>query len=92
MRGGWFSYMLKSKGNEVRFVRIVCTGREGAQATVTMNGIEAGTIQTATPNTEETFMVPVPEELVSSDQITVTFKSAETGMSPMLYEVRLVKE
>lgn len=92
MRGGWFSYMLKSKGNEVRFVRIICTGREGAQATVTMNGIEAGTIQTATPNTEETFMVPVPEELVTSDLITVSFKSAENGMSPMFYEVRLVKE
>ena len=92
MRGGWFSYMLKSKGNEVRFVRVICTGREGAQATVTMNGIEAGTIQTATPNTEETFMVPVPAELMKSDQLTVSFSSAENGMSPMFYEVRLVKE
>ena len=90
-RGGWFSYLLCSKGNEVRFVRVICTGREGSQATVTMNGIEAGTIRTAVPNTDEIFMVPVPEELATSDQITVSFSAAENGMSPMFYEVRLTK-
>lgn len=90
-RGGWFSYLLSSKGSEVRFVRVICTGREGSQATVSMNGIEAGTIRTAVPNTDEIFMVPVPEELATSDQITVSFSAAENGMSPMFYEVRLTK-
>ena len=91
MRGGWFSYALKSKGNEVESVRVVCTGREGSEATVTMNGIEAGTVQTSAPNTEEIILIPVPAELAESDLITVTFTSPENGMSPMFYEVRLIK-
>ena len=91
-RGGWFSYDMRTRGNEVKFLRITCTGREGSEARVMMNGTEAGTLCVKTPNTEETILVPVPEEMQNADVITVTVSTAQDKMSPMIYEVRLVKE
>ena len=91
-RGGWFSYDMRPRGNEVKFLRITCTGREGSEARVMMNGTEAGTLSVKTPNTEETIIVPVPEEMQNADVITVTVSTAQGKMSPMIYEVRLVKE
>ena len=91
-RGGWFSYDMRTRGNEVKFVRITCTGREGSEAKVIMNGAEAGTLNITTPNTEETILVPVPEEMQKSEIINVSINTAEDKMSPMIYEVRLVTE
>ena len=91
-RGGWFSYDMRTRGNEVKFVRIVCTGREGSEAKVIMNGAEAGTLNITTPDTEETILVPVPEEMQKSEIINVSINTAEDKMSPMIYEVRLVTE
>ena len=89
---GWFSYVMNTKGNEVKNLRIVCTGREGAEATVTMNGTEAGSFKTVTANTEETHTIQVPAHLAKEDVITVTIRCAGQRMTPMIYEVRLVKE
>ena len=91
-RGGWFSYDMRTRGNEVKFVRITCTGREGSEAKVIMNGAEAGTLNITTPDTEETILVPVPEEMQKSEIINVSINTAEDKMSPMIYEVRLVTE
>jgi hypothetical protein len=91
-RGGWFSYDMRTRGNEVKFLRITCTGREGSEARVMMNGTEVGRLSVKTPNTEETILVPVPEEMQNADVITVTVSTAQDKMSPMIYEVRLVKE
>ena len=57
-----------------------------------MNGTEVGRLSVKTPNTEETILVPVPEEMQNADVITVTVSTAQDKMSPMIYEVRLVKE
>ena len=91
-RGGWFSYDRRTRGNEVKFVRITCTGREGSEAKVIMNGAEAGTLNITTPDTEETILVPVPGEMQKSEIINVSINTAEDKMSPMIYEVRLVTE
>ena len=91
-RGGWFSYDMRTRGNEVKFVRITCTGREGSEAKVIMNGAEAGTLNITTPDTEETILVPVPGEMQKSEIINVSINTAEDKMSPMIYEVRLVTE
>ena len=83
---------MRTRGNEVKFVRITCTGREGSEAKVIMNGAEAGTLNITTPDTEETILVPVPEEMQKSEIINVSINTAEDKMSPMIYEVRLVTE
>ena len=83
---------MNTKGNEVKNLRIVCTGREGAEATVTMNGTEAGSFKTVTANTEETHTIPVPAHLAKEDVITVTIRCAGQRMTPTIYEVRLIKE
>ena len=92
MPDGWFSYTMGTRGHEVKHLRITCTGREGAEAVVMMNGAEAGSIITGTPNTEETHLIPVPAHVASEGQITVIFKAASGKFTPTIYEVRLVTE
>ena len=92
MPEGWFSYTMNTRGHEVKHLRITCTGREGSEAVVTMNGIEAGTFRTSAPNTEETLLVPVPEQAVENGQVNVRISAAAGKASPMIYEVRLVIE
>ncbi len=88
--GGWFSYNLSTKGYEAKNLRIVCTGRGIAEGTVLMNGIEAGKFSYTAANAEETLFVPVPEALRGENLITVTITAEER--TPMIYEVRLLKE
>ena len=92
MPGGWFSYAMNTRGHEVKHLRIRCTGREGSEAVVTMNGIEAGSFKTGTPNTEETHLIPVPQQIAGEGQIIIRISSAEGKASPMIYETRLVIE
>jgi hypothetical protein len=92
MPGGWFSYAMNTRGHEVKHLRIICTGREGSEAVVTMNGIEAGSFKTGTPNTEETNLIPVPQQIAGEGQIIIRISSAEGKASPMIYETRLVIE
>ena len=91
-RNGWFSYMMRTRGDDVRSIRIICTGREGSEAVVLINGIQAGNIRTVTANTEETHLVVIPESVRTEDVITVTIKAAAEKTSPMVYEVRLISE
>lgn len=92
MPGGWFSYAMNTRGHEVKHLRIICIGREGSEAVVTMNGIEAGSFKTGTPNTEETHLIPVPQQIAREGQIIIRISSAESKASPMIYETRLVIE
>ena len=91
-RDGWFSYVMNTKGSEVKALRIVWNGREGAATKVSMNGTEVGTFKPAIPNMEETMLIPVPEDMKKADLITVTISCAGERSSHMVYEVRLVKE
>ena len=92
MPEGWFSYTMNTRGHEVKYLRIICTGRDGSEATVTMNGIEAGSFRTGTPNTEETHLIPVPQQAAGEGQIIIKISSAAGKASPMIYETRLVIE
>ena len=92
MPEGWFSYTMNTRGHEVKYLRIICTGRDGSEATVTMNGIEAGSFRTGTPNTEETHLIPVPQQAAGEGQIIIKVSSAAGKASPMIYETRLVIE
>ena len=91
-RDGWFSYVMNTKGNEVKYLRITCTGREGSEGMVTMNGTTAGSFKTINVNTEETHMIPVPAALAKNDVITVSISCTGERSTPMIYEVRLVTE
>lgn len=92
MPEGWFSYTLSTRGHEAKHLRVTCTGREGSEAMVMMNGTEAGTFSTGTPDTEETYLIPVPAQVASEGQITVMFKAGPGKFTPTVYEVRLVTE
>jgi hypothetical protein len=89
---GWFSYVMNTGGNEVKNLRIVCTGREGSEAVIMMNGTEAGRFRTVSPNTEETHLISVPADMTKADTITVTISCSGERSTPMIYEVRLVTE
>ena len=86
---GWFSYVMNPKGNTIQHIRITCTGAQGNEAMVLVNGMEAGSFKTMTPGEEERHLVPVPAELQNADLMTVTVKGMNGQSSPMIYEVRL---
>ena len=92
MPEGWFSYTMNTRGQEAKNLRITCTGREGSEAVVLMNGIEAGSFRTATPDTEEIHIIQVPAKIAAESRITVMFKAESGKFTPTVYEVRLVKE
>ena len=92
MPEGWFSYTLNTRGHEVKHLRVTCTGREGSEAIVMMNGTEAGIVTTGTPDMEETYLIPVPANTAAEGQITVMFKAGSGKFTPTVYEVRLVTE
>lgn len=86
---GWFSYVMNPKGKTIQYIRIVCQGQEGNEATVLVNGVEAGNFRTMTPGNEEMHLVPVPAEQQNADLMTITIKGIEGKSTPMIYEVRL---
>jgi len=90
-KDGWFSYVLKTSGTEEPYVRFTCTGREGSEAIVEINGKEAGRIRIAGIAPEEIHGVMIPEEFKPESRITVKVKSADGKRTPMFYEVRLIK-
>ena len=92
MPEGWFSYTMSTRGHEVKSLRVTCSGREGSQAVVTINGIEAGSFRTGTPDTEEIHVIAIPEQAADEGQITVTVKAASGKFTPSIYEVRLITE
>lgn len=90
-RNGWFSYILKTKGWPVQHVRIALNGREGNEATVLVNGKEAGSIIPHMPGNEEIHVIDIPQEFRSENVLEVTIKGIEGKASPKIYEIRIVK-
>lgn len=89
-RDGWFSYEMNTKGMKPQYIRVVCTSRTNAEAVVKINGSEIGSFSTGNTNTEETIMIPIPEDMQGADKLTVGFYAAG-GSAPLMYEVRLMK-
>lgn len=89
--GGWFSYVMNTKGQEVKNVRIVCRGRLESEASVWVNGVEAGTFRPAAADAEEIHMVEIPQEFRKEGELTVSIKSTEGKGTPRIYEVRIVR-
>ena len=90
-RNGWFSYILNTKGWPVQHVRIALNGREGNEATVLVNGKEAGSIIPHMPGNEEIHVIDIPQEFRSENVLEVTVKGIEGKASPKIYEIRIVK-
>ena len=90
-RNGWFSYILNTKGWPVQHVRIALNGREGNEATVLVNGKEAGSIIPYMPGNEEIHLIDIPQEFRSENVLEVTVKGMEGKASPKIYEIRIVK-
>ena len=90
-RNGWFSYILNTKGWPVQHVRIALNGREGNEATVLVNGKEAGSIIPYMPGNEEIHLIDIPQEFRSENVLEVTIKGIEGKASPKIYEIRIVK-
>ena len=90
-RNGWFSYILNTKGWPVQHVRIALNGREGNEATVLVNGKEAGSIIPHMPGNEEIHVIDIPQEFRSENVLEVTVKGMEGKASPKIYEIRIVK-
>lgn len=89
--GGWFSYVMNTKGQEVQNVRIVCRGRLESEGSVWVNGVEAGTFRPAAADAEEIHMIEIPQQLRKEGELTVSIKSAEGKGTPRIYEVRIVR-
>ena len=90
-RNGWFSYILNTKGWPVQHVRIALNGREGNEATVLVNGKEAGSIRPYMPGNEEIHAIEIPHEFRSENVLEITVKGIEGKASPKIYEIRIVK-
>ena len=90
-RNGWFSYILNTKGWPVQHVRIALNGREGNEATVLVNGKEAGGIIPHMTGNEEIHLIEIPQEFRSENVLEVTVKGMEGKASPKIYEIRIVK-
>ena len=90
-RNGWFSYILNTKGWPVQHVRIALNGREGNEATVLVNGKEAGSIRPYMPGNEEIHAIEIPQEFRSENVLEITVKGIEGKASPKIYEIRIVK-
>ena len=90
-RNGWFSYILNTKGWPVQHVRIELNGREGNEATILVNGKEAGSIIPHMPGNEEIHVIDIPQEFRSENVLEVTVKGMEGKASPKIYEIRIVK-
>ena len=90
-RNGWFSYILNTKGWPVQHVRIALNGREGNEATILVNGKEAGSIIPHMPGNEEIHLIDIPQEFRSENVLEVTIKGIEGKASPKIYEIRIVK-
>ena len=90
-RNGWFSYILNTKGWPVQHVRIALNGREGNEATILVNGKEAGSIIPHMPGNEEIHVIDIPQEFRSENVLEVTVKGMEGKASPKIYEIRIVK-
>lgn len=90
-RNGWFSYILNTKGWPVQHVRIALNGREGNEATILVNGKEAGSIIPHMPGNEEIHLIDIPQEFRSENVLEVTVKGMEGKASPKIYEIRIVK-
>jgi len=90
-RNGWFSYILNTKRWPVQHVRIALNGREGNEATVLVNGKEAGSIIPHMPGNEEIHLIDIPQEFRSENVLEVTVKGIEGKASPKIYEIRIVK-
>ena len=90
-RNGWFSYILNTKGWPVQHVRIALNGREGNEATVLVNGKEAGSIIPHMTGNEEIHLIDIPQEFRSENVLEVTIKGIEGKASPKIYEIRIVK-
>ena len=90
-RNGWFSYIMNTKGWPVQHVRIALNGREGNEATILVNGKEAGSIIPHMPGNEEIHVIDIPQEFRSENVLEVTVKGMEGKASPKIYEIRIVK-
>ena len=90
-RNGWFSYIMNTKGWPVQHVRIALNGREGNEATILVNGKEAGSIIPHMPGNEEIHVIDIPLEFRSENVLEVTVKGMEGKASPKIYEIRIVK-
>ena len=88
---GWFSYVMNPKGQPVQQVRIVCTGREGSEAVILVNGIEAGRLKTMVAGEVETHLIDIPESQKNENLMTITIKGTDGKATPRLFEVRLYK-
>jgi hypothetical protein len=88
---GWFSYVMNPKGQPVQQVRIVCTGREGSEAAILVNGIEAGRLKTMVAGEVETHLIDIPESQKNENLMTITIKGTDGKATPRLFEVRLYK-
>lgn len=89
---GWFSYTMKTSGGSPMTLRVICTGTKGNEATVLMDGIEAGNFKTDADNAVETHLIKVPEEVSDNATIEVTIKASENNPTPMIYEVRMTAD
>ena len=88
---GYFSYVMNPKGQDVQHVRIVLSGSPEQEASVVINGVEAGSVKVMTQGGEETHLVDIPADLRKENSLNVTIKGNGSKPTPKIYEVRIVK-
>ena len=82
---------MNPKGQDVQHVRIVLSGSPEQEASVVINGVEAGSVKVMTQGGEETHLVDIPADLRKENSLNVTIKGNGSKPTPKIYEVRIVK-
>lgn len=90
-RGG-FSYQLSTGDSRARTLRVVYHAARNREAIVTIDGVEVGRLAAADGNAEVVAELPLPDGLQHKALVRVKIGSANGGITPRVYEVRLVTE
>lgn len=84
---GWFSYQMKTHGQQPAKVRFQFRPDNRRDARIYVNDTEIGTITNQGPVAE----LEIPANLRSQEVLTIKVSKGERNITPHIYEVRLMK-
>ena len=83
---GWFSYQMKTHGQQPAKVRILFRPENRRDARIYVNDIEIGTL-----TNQRVAEFEIPTDLRTAEVLTIKVGKGEGRITPHIYEVRLVK-
>jgi len=89
---GWFAYSMRDAKRDARKIRVTYRPEKGKTALVYANGIPAGKTRGDESGSKEiTEDFPIPADAASDATIEIRIRPEEGGITPHIYEIRLLK-